>query len=101
MSEKDKVPIVHLDDVYVGKVIESAGLSQEMDQSISICTGFHALKSENGLNDKWSLAKEIADVCTFAGLVVFHRMKSANEAEFKIFIIFRIPPLAILVKDRF
>ena len=53
---RKRVPILHLDDVYIGKLIAIAGISEQMLQSVSICTGVHAFGEEyKDANNGWNL----------------------------------------------
>ena len=70
---RDTIPILHLDDVYVGKLIKAAGLSDEMLQSVSICIGVQALGTQ------WELRGARTTPCLMSGLTVFHRFVDPKE----------------------
>ena len=83
---RKEVPILHLDDVYIGNVIKKAGLSDQMMQSLSICTGFHAFQDmhpdidykDDGTSE-WELTDATTDLCVMAGLTIFHKLAEAPE----------------------
>lgn len=79
IEKKDLVPIIHLDDVYIGQLIQSAGLTDQMKNSLSICTGFHALKDQEASG--WTLDKNHNFGCILAGLVVLHKYVTAAELQ--------------------
>jgi len=78
---RDTIPILPLDDIYVGKLIVAAGLSQEMRQSVSICTGVHAFEKAiyKGAMGGWGLKEAPNDPCFMSCLTVFHRFAVPKE----------------------
>jgi len=81
---RNAVPILPLDDVYVGLLIQAAGLSSQMRQSISICTGVHAFENSvytRESNVGWGLTDIPKNPCAIAGLTIFHRFDDSSQME--------------------
>jgi len=81
---RDTVPILHLDDVYIGKLISAAGLTDKMRQSVSICTGVHAFEESvytKAANSGWGLKEAPTHPCFMSGITVFHRFLDPKEME--------------------
>ena len=74
------VPILHLDDVYIGNLIAQANMTDQMLQSVSICTGVHAFSAEyKDANNGWGLTEAPTNPCFMSGLTVFHRFIEPDE----------------------
>lgn len=78
---RDTVPILHLDDVYIGKLIAKAKIVDQMVQSVSICTGVHAFEETiyKGANAGWGITEAPTTPCFMSGLTVFHRFLDPDE----------------------
>ena len=66
-----------MDDVYIGQLIQAAGIGDEMANSMSICTGFNALQGD--LRVGWSLDGFHRSGCLLAGLIVLHKYHTPGE----------------------
>lgn len=88
---KEQVPIIHLDDVYIGKLIKAADLQDTMLQAVNFCTGVHAFAVAlfgKTANNGWKLSDGPTEPCLMGGLTVFHRFAQGPEMK-KVFLDFK------------
>ncbi|CAG5098242.1 Oidioi.mRNA.OKI2018_I69.XSR.g15494.t1.cds [Oikopleura dioica] len=70
------VPMLPLDDTWVGVLINSINRTGDMYSSDSICTGVHVVPKGSG---GWSMANDYDDPCFLAGLTIYHRYPSPER----------------------
>ena len=66
---RETVPILHLDDVYIGRLIAKANIADQMLQSVSICTGVNVFER----------TVYPTTPCFMSGLTVYHRFIDSDE----------------------
>ena len=72
----EATPLFHLDDVYIGMLIEQAELSSEMKTSPSICSGVGSI-----MYGGQRMEDIRTNTCLLAGITVYHKVVSKNMME--------------------
>lgn len=70
------VPMLPLDDTWIGVLVNSINRTSEMLSSDSICTGVHVVPKGSG---GWSMANDYDNPCFLAGLTIYHRYPSPER----------------------
>ncbi|CBY34031.1 unnamed protein product [Oikopleura dioica] len=70
------VPMLPLDDTWIGVLVKSINRTSDMLSSDSICTGVHVVPKGSG---GWSMANDYDDPCFLAGLTIYHRYPSPER----------------------
>jgi len=76
------VPMLPLDDTWIGVLVKSIDRTSDMLSSDSICTGVHVVPKGSG---GWSMANDYDDPCFLAGLTIYHRYPSPGSLNQLIF----------------
>ena len=72
MPLRHTVPILPLDDVYIGALIAKAKMTKEMVQGISLCTGVGAQHHTATSTSGWTIRDALQNPCSMCGLTLFH-----------------------------
>ncbi len=76
------VPMLPLDDTWIGVLVKSINRTSDMLSSDSICTGVHVVPKGSG---GWSMANDYDDPCFLAGLTIYHRYPTPGSLNQLIF----------------